>query len=215
VRCEWRPSVLRPRSQARGVGSTVSQDRDDEQQDPAREEVGTTTLVRLHAVPRSDADDLDPDVLARVEELSRACRHWFHQVAMMLADMAGWILALVIAVVVRKVAGGEYPYSLYLAAWPALLVPLPIFVFQGLYAPVPPSAPDELGRLVRANTIAFAGLAIVVFLFQSGEAYSRLVFILGYLFSLVLTPLSRWSIRAVCSRSGAERRARPGARGRV
>lgn len=160
----------------------------------------TTSLIRRYASARGAS--VAPEVVDAVRQTSGRCWYWLNHLALMASDILSWIVALTLAIVIRKLAGGEYPYTLYLDAWPALvLVPLPVFILQGLYASVPYSAPDELGRLVRANTLAFAGLTMVAFMFHSAEAYSRLVFILGYGFSLVLTPLGRAGMRWLCARS--------------
>lgn len=168
---------------------------------------GTTEIVSraqsaLASKPAAD------DAVAQLTAATRTCWYWLHPCSLVIADLISWTIAILAAVVLRQAFGGDLPLEWYLRSMPVLiLTPIPIFWLQGLYAPVPSSAPDELGRLVRANLLSFAFLAMAAFLLQFGEAYSRLAFAAGFVLSLVLTPLVRTMVRRLFS--GSSRWYRP------
>ncbi|HEY9881016.1 MAG TPA: undecaprenyl-phosphate galactose phosphotransferase WbaP [Leptolyngbyaceae cyanobacterium] len=103
------------------------------------------------------------------------------------ASMAG--------VYLRLLLDGEYHPSLYWHLWPLLSLFLLAYAASGLYPGVGVSPVDELRRICLSTTLTYLALGAAIFLFQEGETYSRGVFLLAWLFSLVGVLLGRFLMR--------------------
>ena len=79
---------------------------------------------------------------------------------------------------------------------PALLPFILAYALKGLYPGIALSGPDELRRLSRSTTLIYLALGATSFLFQDAGTYSRGAFLLAWLCSLALIPLSRAVVRS-------------------
>lgn len=116
------------------------------------------------------------------------------------SDMAALALAGVASVYLRLMFNGQYLPTLYWQLWPILGLFLLAYGFMGLYPAVCLSPVDELRRIVLSTTLTYLLLGAAIFLFREGETYSRGVFLLAWLFSLVGVLLFRLVVRHICAR---------------
>jgi Undecaprenyl-phosphate galactose phosphotransferase WbaP len=87
----------------------------------------------------------------------------------------------------------------YLALWPALFVFLLVYSTMGLYPAAGLGPVEELRRTVLATTLVCLAASAAIFLLKDIGLYSRGVFILFWLGSAVLVPLSRALVRWQCA----------------
>lgn len=87
-------------------------------------------------------------------------------------------------------------------AHPALLVPLFLmtYTWRGLYPAVAMSPIQEIRRLTIATSVLYLALATFTFILGTSLLYSRLVFALAWLFSLILVPAGRFAVRGLLAR---------------
>lgn len=113
----------------------------------------------------------------------------------MFSDLTVVGLSIVATVLVRYVFGGQFHPSLYWELWPALaLFPL-AYGALGLYPGVLLQPPDELKKTFWGTSLIFLALGSGTFLFQGGTLYSRSIFAVAWLLTVVLLPLCRALIR--------------------
>ncbi|XGB42720.1 MAG: undecaprenyl-phosphate galactose phosphotransferase WbaP [Nodosilinea sp. LVE1205-7] len=111
------------------------------------------------------------------------------------ADLLALLLAGAISVYGRLVLDGQYQPMLYGQLWPVLGVFILAYGLAGLYPGVCVSPVEELRRVVLSTTFIYLVLGSGIFLVRQGETYSRSVFLLAWLFSLLLVLLGRWLVR--------------------
>jgi Undecaprenyl-phosphate galactose phosphotransferase WbaP len=87
--------------------------------------------------------------------------------------------------------------DLYWRLLPALVPFILAYALRGMYPGIALSGPDELLQLSRATTLIYLALGATSFLFKEAETYSRGAFLLSWLCSLVLLPLSRAAVRSL------------------
>jgi Undecaprenyl-phosphate galactose phosphotransferase WbaP len=80
---------------------------------------------------------------------------------------------------------------------PALLPFILAYSLKGLYPGIALSGPDELRRLSRSTTLIYLALGATSFLFPDAGIYSRGAFLLAWICSLALVPLSRAAVRSL------------------
>ncbi len=80
---------------------------------------------------------------------------------------------------------------------PALFPFILAYALKGLYPGIALSGPDELRRLSRSTTLIYLALGATSFLFQDAGTYSRGAFLLAWICSLALIPLSRAAVRSL------------------
>lgn len=122
---------------------------------------------------------------------------------MSLGFLAGDVVSLGLAVTLsvwgRWIFDGQYYPSLYLT-WLPLLVFFPLaYAIVGLYPGVGMSPVDELRWLSLMTTLVYALLGSVIFLVREGETYSRLVFLIAWVLSLLMIPIGRGMLRHFAS----------------
>lgn len=88
----------------------------------------------------------------------------------------------------------------YLRLWPVLLLFPAAYAISGLYPGFGRSPVEELRKLSAATSMVYGALAVTVFLLKSAPAYSRAVFLLAWVQTLVLLPLVRAMVRTACAR---------------
>lgn len=114
---------------------------------------------------------------------------------MICGDLAAAAVALVVAVLLRHTFDGQYDFALYWRLTAGLLLFAAGYGLFGLYPGVGHNPVREIRQLSQATTLVFILFATLLFLFKTGETYSRVVFLIGWLLALVLVPLARTVIR--------------------
>ena len=69
------------------------------------------------------------------------------------------------------------------------------YALFGLYPGVGQNPVREIRQLTQATTLVFVLYATLLFLFKVGGAYSRIIFLIGWILALVLVPLARAQVR--------------------
>jgi Undecaprenyl-phosphate galactose phosphotransferase WbaP len=119
--------------------------------------------------------------------------------ALLLADFCGLAASLVLAWMLRALAGDSLTAAPYLPLGGALpFFPL-LYASLELYPGIllPPHV--ELKRLSLGSSLGFAFVNLVIFFGKQGDAYSRFVLIGAWIFSLLLVPLARHGARSLCA----------------
>lgn len=116
------------------------------------------------------------------------------------SDVSALLLAGTISVYIRLAFNGQYQPSLYGQLWPFLGLFLVAYAAAGIYPAVCLSPIDELRRICLTTTFTYLVLSAGLFLFREGETYSRGVFLLAWLFSMVCVLLNRQIVRQLFSR---------------
>ncbi|TVP65149.1 MAG: undecaprenyl-phosphate galactose phosphotransferase WbaP [Leptolyngbya sp. LCM1.Bin17] len=111
-------------------------------------------------------------------------------------------LAGAISVYLRLAFDGQYAPALYGQLWPILGVFLLAYAVAGLYPAVGVSPVDELRRICLSTTFTYLVLGAGLFLTREGETYSRGVFLMAWLLSLVAVLLGRLLVRQLWARQG-------------
>ena len=120
--------------------------------------------------------------------------------ALAACDIAALIVALALAVLIRKWFGGEYDLAFYAGLWPVLGLFLALYAINGLYADLPPPPSQELKRLTQASTFGFVALAAATFLSREANSYSRMAFFMAWAAAVIIVPLARAGLRGACMR---------------
>lgn len=116
------------------------------------------------------------------------------------ADLLALSLAGTAGVYLRLALGGEYLPGLYGQLWPILTVFLLAYTAAGLYPAVGLSPVDELRRICLSTTFTYLVLGAGLFLTRESETYSRGVFLITWVLSLLLVLLGRFLVRQVFAR---------------
>lgn len=127
--------------------------------------------------------------------LTFSLRLLFTAAPLMAADLAGLVIAGFISVQVRYWLGGQFEPALYWSLWPLLGTMLVIYTVAQLYPAVGLSPVEELRRICLSTTLFYLALAAVIFLLREGTTYSRGIFLMAWLLSMMGVWLARISIR--------------------
>ena len=109
-------------------------------------------------------------------------------------------MAAIDSVAIWLHVGTPFNPTFYLHLWPVLLLFPLAYAASGLYPGFGRNPVDELRRLSTATSLVYPALAVTVFLLKDAASYSRGVFLLAWLHTLVLAPLARASARFLCAR---------------
>ncbi|NER84140.1 MAG: hypothetical protein F6K42_32300, partial [Leptolyngbya sp. SIO1D8] len=112
------------------------------------------------------------------------------------ADALGLSMAGIISVYIRLALGGQFEPEIYWRLWPLFGVMLLIYGLAQLYPAVGLSPVEELRRLCLCTTLFYMSMGAFVFLAREGTTYSRGIFLMAWLLSMVGVWLSR--IAGVC-----------------
>jgi Undecaprenyl-phosphate galactose phosphotransferase WbaP len=117
-----------------------------------------------------------------------------------MSDLVFLGLSLGMAVFLRFLLMGETVPSTYLDLIPYLIFVLGVFQLTGLYSngisPI-----EELHRVTIATTIVYILLAAFSFFLRNADEFSRLSYLIGWFFSIILVPLGREIMREIFVRS--------------
>lgn len=116
-----------------------------------------------------------------------------------LTDLLALVAATVPVVLIRHEFGGEYHPSLYWQCWPVLLF-FPITFYVAKLYTVPLGPAEEIRRVFWVTTAIYFGLGTITFLFREGETYSRSIFIMAWVVSLVFILIGRVLLRTLLAR---------------
>jgi Undecaprenyl-phosphate galactose phosphotransferase WbaP len=116
------------------------------------------------------------------------------------ADIAGFWIAFVTAVVIRHALGGQFLVSDYARFVPLLLGFVVVYAAMGLYPGVGLHPVRELRGIVYANSIVYLAIMAGTFLSKTGVLFSRLAFTGAWALSIVLVILFRNLVRSGLAR---------------
>ena len=155
---------------------------------------------------------LQPSSIARVAELNRvpssrtesvsknAACPWLCTALLLLGDLAAVALGAAVSIMIWPHFSVGLTSELYLRLWPVLtLFPL-AYAASGLYPSFGRNPAEELRRLTMATCMVYSALAVTVFLLKDAPTYSRGVFVMVWMQTLVLVPLLRSVVRSACAR---------------
>lgn len=135
-----------------------------------------------------------------ITTLKISSRSWPMIGVFLASDTLALTIASLAGVYVRLAFNGEYHPSLYWQLWPLIGLFLLAYGAAGLYPTVGLSPVDELRRICLSTTLTYLAMGAAIFLFREGETYSRGVFLLAWLFSLLAVLLSRFAVRHLFAR---------------
>jgi len=155
---------------------------------------------------------LQPSSIARVAELNQvpssravsvpknAARPWLCSAFLLLGDLAAVAFGAVVSILIWPHFSVGLSSELYLRLWPVLtLFPL-AYAASGLYPSFGRNPAEELRRLTMATCMVYPALAVTVFLLKDAPTYSRGVFVMVWMQTLVFVPLLRSVVRSACAR---------------
>lgn len=119
---------------------------------------------------------------------------------LLLADLAGLLLAFALGCVLRDWSGGHLPGGFYARLLPFVAIFPSFYCMLGMYSAVPRPPHEELKLLSIGSSAGFATIALLLFLGQKGLVYSRMVLLLSWTGALFLVPFFRHIARRICSR---------------
>jgi Undecaprenyl-phosphate galactose phosphotransferase WbaP len=112
-----------------------------------------------------------------------------------LADFLTLSFVIALAVVWRHYLSPLYPLASYFQLLPLVVMVLGAFFLQGLYPGVLLHPAEEIRRIAVSITIVFLLMACTVFLWRTGEDYSRSVFLVSWAAGAPMVLLSRSLLR--------------------
>ncbi len=128
------------------------------------------------------------------------CKRTLTISALVAADGLAVLFAGCVAVSVRFVFHGHFEPAAYIP----LLTGLPLFflVFSALdlYPGIAANAIEEFRKMLHAVTLSYLLLIVSTFFIKIGSSYSRVAFVLAWLLTLALVPISRRAVRALGSK---------------
>ncbi|MDQ2947049.1 MAG: undecaprenyl-phosphate galactose phosphotransferase WbaP [Acidobacteriota bacterium] len=117
------------------------------------------------------------------------------------ADLVALTASIMSTVLIRQFFNADYELSLYWRLWPVLGLFMVVYSMFGLYPGLVSSTVAELRKLSSATTLVFLVIGALSFLLRDANAYSRVVFLLGWIASLFLVPTVRSLIRNSLARA--------------
>ena len=118
----------------------------------------------------------------------------------MAGDLTAVAISLGTAVLLRHLFQGDFELSRYWPLFGMMGLFATSYAWFGLYPGITYNAVREIRQLTLATTLVFVGLATLSFLVKDANEYSRVVFLVAWLLSLVLVPLARLQLRNVFGR---------------
>ena len=168
--------------------------------EPVAKPANTVSVSVLH--PNSIAGIILQTDRASVQPLrAEATARPRLSIAILLAgDLAGLTLAAAGSIVLWKRLGAPFDPALYLHLWPVLLLFPFAYAASGLYPGFGRNPVDQLRKLSATTSLVYPALAVTIFLLKDAATYSRGVFVVAWVQTLILVPSLRALVRAACSR---------------
>jgi Undecaprenyl-phosphate galactose phosphotransferase WbaP len=153
-----------------------------------------TTAVALKEAPSApgtpEARRLDVALQAS------GTRPWVSRLVLIGSDLLTLGLAAIAGVLIRHwQEPAVIDIQVYLHLWPAALLFVLGYAIERMYTVVGSNPADELRRATLATTLVYLGIAAATFMMRGGEYYSRGIFVIAWLLSLVAVPLGRALVR--------------------
>lgn len=117
------------------------------------------------------------------------------------SDLFALTAAFMSTVWVRQSFNGDYELSLYWHLWPLLGLFTLVYAMFGVYPGLGTSTVAEVRKLSSATTLVFLVIGALSFVLRDANEYSRLVFLITWLFALLLVPMARSYIRSSFGRA--------------
>ena len=111
------------------------------------------------------------------------------------ADLFALLLVWCLSVWIRYAFGGQFGLLLYWNLVPCLGLFLVSNALVGLYPGILLSPPEELKKLSQSTSVIVLAMSGAVFLSKQGELYSRGIFLMAWIGSLLVLPLFRSLLR--------------------
>jgi Undecaprenyl-phosphate galactose phosphotransferase WbaP len=134
---------------------------------------------------------LDQTIRPALSALRISTRSWPTLAITLGADLFALTLACVGSVYLRLALNGQYHPSLYWQLWPVLGLFILAYAIVGLYPGVALSPVDELRWISVTTTLMYLVLGSATFLRREGEVYSRGVFLIAWVLSILFVLLGR------------------------
>jgi Undecaprenyl-phosphate galactose phosphotransferase WbaP len=131
--------------------------------------------------------------------LDHPLNRWLTYGSILLADLIAVSAAGFFAVLTRYLFHAQFLLSDWITFAPAVFIFIVVFAFSGLYPGIGGSPTDEFRIVLRASTISFFILIAISFFLQTSLRFSRIVFCLAWILTLLLVPVSRRLVRGLCS----------------
>jgi len=129
-----------------------------------------------------------------------ACNRTLTVAALVAADLAAVLFAGCIAVSLRFVFHGHFSPAAYATLLPALPLFFLVFSALDLYPGIAANSIDEFRKMMHAVTLGYLLLIVSTFFIKIGGHYSRIAFVLAWLLTLALVPMSRRAVRSLGAR---------------
>lgn len=143
---------------------------------------------------------LNRTVPSALVALTLSTRSWPTYGVMIGADLLALGLAGIVAVQTRLVLEGQFHPSLYWQLWPVLGLFILAYAIVGLYPGVAISPVDEMRWICLTTTLMYLVLAAMVFMRREGEIYSRGVFVMAWVLSVLMVIICRALARLAFAR---------------
>ncbi len=124
-----------------------------------------------------------------------ASKPWLTIATLVAGDVLTLTALMAGTVWVRFMLGGVFELQTYWQLWPALVLFVAVYALLGLYPGVGLSVPEEIRRVFTATTTVYLLLGSTTFLFKEAETFSRAIFLVAWVLSLVGVPLTRALLR--------------------
>jgi Undecaprenyl-phosphate galactose phosphotransferase WbaP len=150
----------------------------------------------VQSVSSESGRGLRADVAANRWTGNRLATH----ASILAADISGFWIAFIAAVVVRHALGGQFLVSDYARFVPLLLGFVVVYAAMGLYPGVGLHPVRELRGIVYANSVVYLAMMASTFLSKTGILFSRLAFTGAWALSIALVILFRNLVRSGLAR---------------
>ncbi len=128
------------------------------------------------------------------------CSRTLTVTALVAADLLAVLFSGAVAVSLRFVFHGHFRPAEYATLLPGLPLFFLVFLALDLYPGIAANAIEEFRKMMHAITLSYLLLIVSTFFIKVDGQYSRIAFLLGWLLTLALVPMSRRAVRTVGSR---------------
>jgi Undecaprenyl-phosphate galactose phosphotransferase WbaP len=134
------------------------------------------------------------------ESAQNPARPWLSGAFLLAGDLAAVAFGAAVSILIWPHFSMGLSSELYLRLWPVgVLFPL-AYAASGLYPGFGRNPAEELRRLTIATCMVYPALAVTVFLLKDASTFSRGVFVMGWVQTLVFVPILRSIVRSTCAR---------------
>ncbi len=160
---------------------------------------------------RTDVSVLQPNPISEIALRSRglieqrqraehSARPWLATIVLLLGDLSALCLAASASLLTWHRVDARLSAEAYLRLWPVLLLFPFAYAAFGLYPGFGRNPVEEFRKLSATTSLVYPALAVTIFLLKDAATYSRGVFLIAWVQTLILVPLLRALVRAACSR---------------